>query len=342
MKILVTGGSGFIATNFNRLLLEKNYQIDSLDNLSYASTMSNHNDLLSDDNFRFIHEDIRNHEIYNLIKKNKYSAVINFAAESHVDRSIKNDSEFLSTNINGTHNIISACKQLLEEKALDHNFKFIQISTDEVYGSLDEDEKPFTEFSMLKPSNPYSATKAAADLLCLSYFKTHNLPVIVTRCSNNYGPYQHPEKFIPLSISRINKNSKVPIYGNGQQIRDWIYVEDHCLGILAALENGLTGEVYNFGGSAEMMNIDCLNKIVEHLRPGGNSQIYMEFIKDRPGHDIRYSIDSTKAFQKLNWQAKDTFNNGLAKTIRWYSDNVSWLDGITSDQEYKKWERTNY
>ena len=342
MKILVTGGNGFIATNFNRLLLEKNYYVDSLDNLSYASNKVNHSDFLSDDNFTFIHSDIRNDEIYEYIKKNKYTAVINFAAESHVDRSIKNDSEFLSTNINGTHNLIRACKRLISERVLKSDFKFIQISTDEVYGSLNNNDNPFTESSILKPSNPYSATKASADLLCLSYYKTYEFPVIVSRCSNNYGPYQHPEKLIPLSISKVKQDLKVPIYGNGQQIRDWIHVDDHCRGILAVLENGVTGQIYNFGGSSELANIDCVKTLIENLKPGKNPKKYMEFVKDRPGHDIRYAIDSSKAFQQLSWEAQNTFSQGIAKTISWYSHNSKWLEDITNNEEYKKWEKTNY
>lgn len=342
MKILVTGGNGFIATNFNKLLLEKNYHVDSLDNLSYASTKANHRELQGDKNFNFIHSDVRNDEIYDYIKKNKYTAVINFAAESHVDRSIKNDSEFLSTNINGTHNLIRACKQLISENALSSNFMFIQISTDEVYGSLDNNDHPFTESSILKPSNPYSATKASADLLCLSYFKTHDFPVMVTRCSNNYGPYQHPEKLIPLSISKIKNDLKIPLYGNGQQIRDWIYVDDHCHGVLAVLERGTLGEVYNFGGSSELTNIDCAKKLIKQLKPDKKEESYIEFIKDRPGHDTRYAIDATKAFQQLNWTALNTYSEGIAKTIKWYDNNESWLNEITSNQEYKKWEKKNY
>lgn len=342
MKILVTGGNGFIATNFNKLLLEKNYHVDSLDNLSYASTKANQRELQGDKNFNFIHSDVRNDEIYDYIKKNKYTAVINFAAESHVDRSIKNDSEFLSTNINGTHNLIRACKQLISENALSSNFMFIQISTDEVYGSLDNNDHPFTESSILKPSNPYSATKASADLLCLSYFKTHDFPVMVTRCSNNYGPYQHPEKLIPLSISKIKNDLKIPLYGNGQQIRDWIYVDDHCHGILAVLERGTLGEVYNFGGSSELTNIDCAKKLIKQLKPDKKEESYIEFIKDRPGHDTRYAIDATKAFQQLNWTALNTYSEGIAKTIKWYDNNESWLNEITSNQEYKKWEKKNY
>lgn len=342
MNVLITGGNGFIATNFIKNALSKGYQITSIDNLSYAGSSKNHEIFLSDKSYTFIKEDIRSRSMEDIIRGSGFDAVLNFAAESHVDRSIHDDTHFISTNITGTHNLLNICKKQIQEKKLKENFKFIQISTDEVYGSLKPDEPAFTEFSILKPSNPYSATKASADLLCISYFKTHNFPVLITRCSNNYGPYQHPEKLIPLTIHRLNNNNKIPIYGSGKQIRDWIYVDDHCLGIMSALEKGRLGEIYNFGGSSESTNINCVNKLIEHLKPGKNIEAYVEFIRDRPGHDARYAIDASKAFKELHWTAENTFSQGIAKTIDWYNNNPSWLDDITNNEEYKEWEKTNY
>ena len=342
MNILVTGGNGFIATNFTKLALEQGHFVVSLDNLSYASSEDNHNLFKDNKSYSFIHEDIRSKSIFSILESGNFDSIINFAAESHVDRSIKDDSIFISTNVNGTHNLLQACKKLIEKRLVKDTFRFIQISTDEVYGSLSSNEKPFTEVSPLKPSNPYSASKAAADLICLSYYRTYKFPVLITRCSNNYGPYQHPEKLIPLSISKIKNDLKIPLYGNGQQIRDWIYVDDHCHGILAVLERGTLGEVYNFGGSSELTNIDCAKKLIKQLKPYKKEESYIEFIKDRPGHDTRYAIDATKAFQQLNWAALNTYSQGIAKTIKWYNNNESWLNEITNNQEYKNWVKKNY
>tara|TARA_A100001388_G_C28764816_1_gene500071 strand:- start:1356 stop:2384 length:1029 start_codon:yes stop_codon:yes gene_type:complete len=342
MKILVTGGNGFIATNFIKIALDYKHRVTSLDNLSYASSKDNHKIFQNNEMYKFIHEDIRDKKIYETIKNGNYDAVINFAAETHVDRSIRDDTSFMSTNIDGTHNLISICRKLINDCLLPNEFKFIQISTDEVYGSLREDEMPFTERSLLKPSNPYSATKASADLLALSYFKTYKFPVIVTRCSNNYGPYQYPEKLIPLSINKINIQSKIPIYGNGKQIRDWIYVDDHCHGILKALELGKLGEVYNFGGNSEMTNTDCLKLIIKSIDPSAISDEYFEYVADRPGHDIRYAIDSSKSLRDLGWRPLETFKTGIIKTISWYQNNIDWLRTRVNSSEYKNWVAKNY
>ena len=342
MKLLVTGGNGFIATNFVKLALEQKHDVTSLDNLSYASSIDNHQIFQNNNMFEFIKEDIRSEEMLEIIKVGNYDAVVNFAAETHVDRSIKDDSSFMSTNINGTHNLISVCRKLIVNGDLHDDFKFIQISTDEVYGSLTMNDKPFTEISLLKPSNPYSASKASADVIALSYYTTHRFPVIVTRCSNNYGPYQYPEKLIPLSINKINTRSKIPIYGNGQQIRDWIYVDDHCRGILKTLELGKLGEVYNFGGNSEMTNVNCLKSIINSIDSSINTSELFEYVADRPGHDVRYAIDSSKSLKELGWKPQETFTSGISKTISWYEKNIDWLKTRVDSSEYKNWMVKNY
>lgn len=342
MKILVTGGNGFIATNFIITALKRDYQVFSIDNLGYAGSQNNNLIFDGHKNFTFIKEDIRNKTIEKLIEKERYDAILNFAAESHVDRSIHNDFPFISTNINGTHNLLSICKKLLQEKVLSENFRFIQISTDEVYGSLASEEAPFTELSHLDPSNPYSATKAASDVICLSYYKTYNFPTIVTRCSNNYGPFQYPEKLIPLCINKINTNNKIPIYGDGKQIRDWIHVSDHCQGIIKALEEGEIGNVYNFGGKAELTNIECIKSIIEILRPNNEILDFIEFVEDRPGHDKRYAIDSSKSQKDLNWKTQYNFKSGIRATVEWYEENKVWLTSTSSTKDFRIWEELHY
>lgn len=342
MRVLVTGGNGFIATNFIEVALKENFQVTSIDNLSVSSLKNNDDELLNNKNYRFIEDDILNKDLESLILDSSFNAIVNFAAESHVDKSIHDDEKFISTNINGTHNLICICKRLLEKKQLPSDFKFIQISTDEVYGSLKENESAFTELSPLCPTNPYSASKAAADVLCLSYFKTYKFPVIITRCSNNYGPYQYPEKLIPLSIDRINNRSEIPIYGDGQQIRDWIYVLDHCRGVLAALNHGKIGEVYNFGGESELTNTECLKRIINKIDSNIDPNGLFNFIDDRLGHDTRYAINPKKARSELGWKPNETFDSGILKTISWYSKNVKWLEDKTNTEEYKLWVATHY
>lgn len=342
MNILVTGGNGFIATNFIKIALDKGHTITSLDNLSYAASKDNHALFMDNESYKFIHEDIRSENIYQILEGNNYDAVLNFAAETHVDRSIEDDSSFISTNVNGTHNLISACRILLKKSILPKEFKFIQISTDEVYGSLAPNDKPFTENSPLMPSNPYSASKTAADLLCMSYYRTYNFPIIITRCSNNYGPHQYPEKLIPLSINRIKARKKIPIYGNGLQIRDWIYVDDHCNGVLKALEIGKTGEIYNFGGQSELTNIDCIKNLINVVDPTLKSDDIFEFVEDRPGHDTRYAINPEKSFNELSWEPSESFLSGITKTISWYTENQDWLKDKINSKEYKDWEIKHY
>ncbi|MHA1821655.1 MAG: dTDP-glucose 4,6-dehydratase [Promethearchaeota archaeon] len=336
MNILVTGGMGFIGSNFIRFVL-KNTSADFIinyDKLTYAANRNNLKNLESKQKSRyeFIRGDIKNYELLEyVVKKKKIDAIINFAAESHVDRSILNPNIFIETNVLGTQILLNVAKNL--------NIKrFIQISTDEVYGSLDFDEDPFTEESPLRPSSPYSASKTAADLLALAYYKTFNLNISITRCSNNYGPYQFPEKIIPLMINNIKHNKKLPIYGDGKNIRDWIYVEDHCRGILDVLNKGKPGEIYNFGGDTELSNIELVKILLKKM---DKSEDLITFVKDRPGHDKRYAINFTKAKKELGWVPKYKFEDAIDKTIKWYLENERWLEQVISG-EYLKYYKQQY
>lgn len=312
MKLLVTGGAGFIGSNFIRYALGKNYTVINLDKLTYAGNTNNLTDIESSGNYRFIRGDIASRRLVDSIFAERIDAVVNFAAESHVDRSIKDASVFIKTNVAGV--------QVLLDAALKYNSRFIQISTDEVYGSLGA-QGYFTEETPLSSNNPYSASKAAADLLAGSYFKTYGLPVSITRCSNNYGAYQHTEKLIPLVITNALQDLPIPVYGDGHYIRDWLHVEDHCRAIEAVLLGGRPGEVYNIGGNNETTNIDLVNRILKLLdKPSG----LIEFVQDRPGHDRRYAICSAKIQAELGWRPAISFERGLAGTVRWYTGNALW------------------
>lgn len=342
MKILVTGGNGFIGYNFILMALHTGYKVISVDNLS-VSSYRNDNELVElNGSYKFHEKDIRDNDLKKFIGDYKFNAIINFAAQTHVDKSIHSDAEFISSNIIGVHNMIASIKELLDKKSLPENFKFIQISTDEVYGSLSSNEDAFTEKSFINPTNPYSASKASADLLCMSYYKTHSFPVAITRCSNNYGPYQYPEKLIPLTIQKIQNSDRVPIYGDGRQIRDWIHVEDHCRGIMRVLESGQCGEIYNFGGYSEIANISCVKKIINQISPGEDCNKYIEYVKDRLGHDTRYAINPKKSFDKLNWKPKYNFDEGILQTVNWYKNNKQWLTNHCESDTYLKWVEKNY
>ena len=328
----MTGGNGFIATNFAKLALSRGYRVTSIDNLSYAGSIRNHEVFANNAAYNFVEEDIRNNSIEKVITSSDFDAVLNFAAESHVDRSIHDDTNFISTNIAGTHNLLNICKNMKHNSTLKPNFKFIQISTDEVYGSLNSEEDAFTELSILKPTNPYSASKASADLLCMSYYKTHNFPVLITRCTNNYGPYQHPEKLIPLTIYRLCNNEKIPIYGSGKQIRDWIYVEDHCEALLKLFFNGKKGEKYNIGSGINCSNLFIIKKILnvfknKKIRIG--KKVKIKFVKDRPGHDIRYALNSNKIKNQLKWKPKISFEDGIKLTFDWYNNNKKYFNSLS-------------
>lgn len=318
MKILVTGGAGFIGSNFIRyILVNYNDQIINLDNLTYAGRLENLKDIDSHSNYKFIKGDIVNGELVEDIVKTGVDIIINFAAESHVDRSIDDSRIFIRTNIQGTGVLLEAARKY-------DISRFVQISTDEVYGSLGE-EGVFTEDSPLEPSSPYSASKAGADMLARAYYKTHHLPVMITRCSNNYGSYQFPEKLIPLFITNALDNKELPLYGDGLNVRDWIYVEDHCRAVDLVVRMGKPGEVYNIGASNELTNLEITKKILEIL---DKPDSLMKFVNDRPGHDRRYALDASKIKEELGWKPKYSFENGIKETVKWYDENRSWWESL--------------
>lgn len=313
-KVLITGGAGFIGSNFIHYILSKynDYQVINLDKLTYAANLENLKDIEDNKNYRFIHGDIAYQEfIFKLFENEKFDIVINFAAESHVDNSILNPQIFTITNILGTQVLLDACRK--------YNIKrFHQVSTDEVYGELPLDDKNilFTEKTPLNPSSPYSASKASADMLVKSYYRTYSLPITISRCSNNYGPYQHLEKLIPLMISKAINNDNLPVYGNGLNVRDWLHVYDHCTAIDLIIHQGKIGEIYNIGGNNEKSNIDVVKIILKEL---GKSEKLIKYVNDRPGHDLRYAIDSTKIKTTLNWKPVYSFEKGILDTIKWYT-----------------------
>jgi dTDP-glucose 4,6-dehydratase len=319
MKILVTGGAGFIGGNFVQYMVNKysNYDIFNLDLLTYAGDLTKHREIELKENYFFIKADITDRKkIISLFEKEKFDYVVHFAAESHVDRSITDPEIFVRTNVLGTQVLLDAAKQVGVKK-------FVHVSTDEVYGELDFDPTTFfTEETPLKPNSPYSASKASSDLLVRSYHETFGIPVNITRCSNNYGPFHFPEKLIPLTISRVINNEKVPLYGDGKNIRDWLHVFDHCTAIDLVLHEGLSGEVYNIGGHNERTNLEVVRTIIKTL---GKSHDLIEYVTDRLGHDRRYAIDPTK-IEKLGWKPTYTFDTGIKQTIEWYLENRWWWE----------------
>jgi dTDP-glucose 4,6-dehydratase len=332
-RILVTGGCGFIGSNFIRLELESdsNLSIVNVDKLTYAGNLQNLADLRDHPRYQFARGDICDKAFLDsLLKAGNIDAVVNFAAESHVDRSILDSSPFVQTNIVGTQTLLDCCRQ--------HQIsRYVQVSTDEVYGSLGDDGK-FTEETPLAPNSPYSASKAAADLLVRAYVHTFNFPAVTTRCSNNYGPYQFPEKLIPLFISNALNDQSLPVYGTGLNIRDWIHVADHCRGIDAALRKGKVGEVYNFGGNSELTNLELTHSL---LRALGKPETLIRYVADRPGHDHRYAIDASKAKRQLGWEPQTVFTEGLKQTIDWYLANTEWIAQIKSG-EYRSYYEMQY
>jgi dTDP-glucose 4,6-dehydratase len=350
--ILVTGGAGFIGSCFIRDFLKKEsiLEIINLDKLTYAGNLSSLESIHENANYKFIHGSIGDYDkVLSLLKKYKVSTIVNFAAESHVDRSIHGPKDFIDSNIVDTFNLLQASLEYFNdlEINLKKEFRFVHVSTDEVYGSLGHDEKPFKETNQYKPNSPYAASKAASDHLVRSWHHTFDLPVITTNCSNNYGPYQFPEKLIPLCIQKALKNEQIPIYGDGKQIRDWLYVEDHCAAIRHVIRKGKLGETYNIGGNNEIANIDIVTKICKILDkkiPKKDNTSYLEqitFIKDRPGHDRRYAIDASKVKDYIGWQPKETFETGIEKTIDWYLSNSKWIDMVV-DGSYAEWLDKNY
>lgn len=344
-KILITGGAGFIGSNFIKLLILKYKEIDllNLDKLTYAGNLDSLDEVSNIKNYKFVHGDIKDKVLVKkILEEFKPMVVVNFAAESHVDRSIDGPEEFVLTNINGTFHLLEETRKYFDklDSANKEKFRFIQISTDEVYGSLGK-EGFFTEKTSYMPNSPYSASKAAADHLTRAYYYTYGLPTIVTNCSNNYGPNQFPEKLIPLVILNALERKQIPVYGDGQNIRDWLYVEDHCEALCKIIENGIVGEKYNIGGGNEKTNISIVMEIcsiLDKLKPLENGESYktqIVFVKDRPGHDFRYAIDASRIYKELGWIPKETFETGLLKTVQWYLNNLSWCQKI-SDERYKR------
>jgi dTDP-glucose 4,6-dehydratase len=332
MKVLITGGAGFIGSNFVRYMVRKypSYQIINLDALTYAGNLENVKEVENEPNYRFVKGDITDRELIESLFAEGIDAVVNFAAESHVDRSIVDPGIFVKTNVQGTQVLLDAAKKYGVKK-------YIQISTDEVYGTLGETGY-FTETTPLAPNSPYSASKAGADLLVRAYHETYGLPVNITRCSNNYGPYHFPEKLIPLMIINALNDQPLPVYGDGLNVRDWLHVEDHCSAIDLVLHKGRDGEVYNIGGNNERTNIEVVKAILRYLN---KPESLITFVEDRLGHDRRYAIDATKIRKELGWQPKYTFEEGLKKTIDWYLDNRSWWENILSG-EYKEYYQRQY
>lgn len=330
MKYLVTGGAGFIGSNFLHYVVNKypNDEFVCLDALTYAGNYNNLLPIIEKENFKFVKGDIADEKFVNeLFEKENFDVVINFAAESHVDNSIKNPGIFVETNVMGTRVLLDASRK--------YNIKrYHQVSTDEVYGDLPLDRKDllFTENTPIHTSSPYSTSKASADLLVGAYHRTYGLNTTISRCSNNYGPYQFPEKLIPLTISKALKDEKIPVYGTGENVRDWIHVIDHNIGVDLIVRNGKSGEVYNLGGHSERTNLEIVKIILKQL---GKSEDLIEFVTDRKGHDLRYAIDSSKVEKELGWERTYTFEKGIKETIDWYLNNEEWLNAI-KDGSYKK------
>jgi len=332
-NLLITGGAGFIGSNFVHFILEnyKDYNVVNLDNLTYAGNLLNLIDIEKNPRYFFIKGNIKNFELVSyILKEYKIDSIINFAAESHVDRSILGSDVFIETNVTGTLTLLEAAKAYGIER-------FVQISTDEVYGSLGATGK-FTESTPLSPNSPYSASKTSADLIARSFYKTFGLPVLITRCSNNYGPYQFPEKLIPLMICNALQDKKLPVYGTGKNIRDWIHVKDHCSAIDCVLHKGKIGEIYNIGGGNEWENINIVKEILSIL---SKPDTLIQFVKDRLGHDFRYAIDSSKIKNELGWEPSYNFSDGLKETVKWYIEHKEWVNECTSG-EYQQYYTKMY
>jgi len=349
--ILVTGGAGFIGSNFVlRWVKTQNTPVLTLDKLTYAGNLGNLRELHNDSRHIFIKGDIADRSLLrDLLKQYRPGAIINFAAESHVDRSIHGPEDFIQTNVIGTFHLLQESRafwdQLSEQEK--QSFRFLHVSTDEVYGSLGHEDHPFTETTPYAPNSPYSASKAASDHLVRAFHHTYGLPTLTSNCSNNYGPYQFPEKLIPLTILNALNLKPLPIYGDGLNVRDWLYVEDHCVALQYILAKGVPGAVYNIGGCNEQKNIEVVKAIcatLDQARPASTGKKYetlIQFVKDRPGHDRRYAIDSRKIESELGWQPAESFESGLKKTVHWYLEHMDWVKDVTSG-EYQKWVNTNY
>jgi dTDP-glucose 4,6-dehydratase len=352
-NVLVTGGAGFIGSNFVRFLLNNDQEIKiiNLDKLTYAGSLENLKDIPSPNRHFFVPGDVCDQFLVeDLIQKNRIDTVVHFAAETHVDRSIHGPEQFMQTNVMGTFALLEACRQVwLEEKTFPREqVRFHHVSTDEVYGSLGIHDAAFTETSPYAPNSPYAASKAASDHLVRSYYHTFGLPITITNCSNNYGPYQFPEKLIPLIILNALNGEKLPIYGDGMQIRDWLYVDDHCEAIWKVLKSNFIGETFNLGGNNQPANIDIVKQICDILDNCRNTSEFVPhkdlilYVKDRPGHDRRYAMDTSKIKMKLGWQPRESMASGLLKTVGWYLANDEWLRSVRQQQEFQEWKIQNY
>ncbi|ENN85613.1 dTDPglucose 4,6-dehydratase [Rhizobium freirei PRF 81] len=351
MTILVSGGAGFIGGNFVLDWLEQHDEtVINLDKLTYAGNLDTLKGLKGNNRHMFAHGDIGDSKLVSdLLSMHRPRAVINFAAESHVDRSIHGPGDFIQTNVVGTFNLLESVRGYWDGLPDDEKqaFRFLHVSTDEVYGTLSKDDAPFNELNRYEPNSPYSASKAASDHLVRAWHHTYGLPVLTTNCSNNYGPYHFPEKLIPLVILNALSGKSLPIYGDGQQVRDWLYVRDHCSAIRRVLEAGKIGETYNVGGWNEKPNLDVVHTIcaiLDELRPkadGGRYSDQISFVKDRPGHDRRYAIDARKLERELGWKPQETFETGIRKTIEWYLQNQDWVRNVTSGA-YREWLGKQY
>lgn len=351
MSIIVTGAAGFIGSNFVLNWLDHNTEkVIALDKLTYAGNLENLKSVETNSNYAFVKGDIGDSElIVKLLQEYQPRAIINFAAESHVDRSIHGPDDFMQTNIMGTYHLLEEARSFFNTLSEDakKRFRFLHVSTDEVYGTLSSTEPAFKETNQYEPNSPYSASKAASDHLVRAWHYTYGLPVLTTNCSNNYGPYHFPEKLIPLCILKALQGQDLPIYGDGKQVRDWLYVVDHCKGVTTVLEKGVVGKTYNIGGWNEMTNLEVVHvlcHLLDELKPREDGKSYREqitFIKDRPGHDRRYAIDATKISNELAWKPEETFETGIRKTVQWYLDNQDWVANVQSG-DYKNWLNKNY
>jgi len=346
--ILVTGGAGFIGSNFIlHWLKTEGAPIINLDKLTYAGNPANLATISRDMRYHFVQGDILDkRRVSELLRSYSPSAIIHFAAESHVDRSIHDGRDFICTNVEGTFNLLQATKEYLASISHDSRsqFRFVHISTDEVYGSLGPEEHAFTETTAYAPNSPYSASKAASDHLVRAFWHTYGLPVLTTNCSNNYGPCQFPEKLIPLMILNAINGKSLPVYGDGQNVRDWLFVVDHCEAIRQVLSKGRVGETYNVGGNSEKTNIQVVRELCEilsELRPGRHYESQIRFVKDRLGHDRRYAVDTTKIQSEIGWMPLESFSSGLRKTVSWYLDNPGWVDSVTTGR-YRDWINLHY
>ena len=348
-NLLITGGAGFIGTNLVRLILTQHpsWRVINLDFLTYAGNPANFADLPAEQAQRheLVQGDIRDSQLLDrLWAQHQFDAVLHLAAESHVDRSIVEPEAFVQTNLVGTFRLLEAVRRHWEQAGRPADFRFLQVSTDEVYGSLGP-QGCFVETTPYDPSSPYAASKAGADHLARAYQRTHGLPVLVTNCSNNFGPYQFPEKLIPLMILKLKARETLPVYGQGDNVRDWLFVEDHCLGLLAALARGRPGRTYNLGGGAELTNLELVGRLCDLLdqrlgRPARSREL-IRLVADRPGHDQRYAIDATRAHDELDWRPRSSFDQALARTVDWYLEHGPWVESVTSG-EYRAWMQRNY